>query len=635
MQLSPLKLSKSPDKASLLPLGTLARLPYVCPWCLVWFTSELKNHITSSTHKGHMFHEKYKMMQKDHPEQFNRAVTDLNKQGRLRNNKRALEKKDRNIIPIRRAKANGKVVSSSKTMEYIWCTLCSAAVTKKGFRESHIASCAKNKELVVSKEASSVLAKKASPVFHTEDQQIELLLKDKEGFYKEVLFPINKDRLALTHFALEDKVANALVSRMASGSKSKNSWVPKIRLWLRLLFNIFQFFVNKYGAECSSVTYFMQYDKWHVNGKDESVPLMIECCHFVCGLNKETHEFARVNDVMTMSSLLQSTADITLNHLHHEKGDNVDWCFEATKLQNFLTSETWKLYTVRNAAVQKAKQINYQKVMVDIEDYKFFLNFVESLSREAYTRLRIAYEAKDKPAAVKAYTQLIKTLPVAIGTFTYRRLTEPFVMKVYEFLLRPDLDDLLRKHAHLLTDGTKAEIGKVFVIESKGKGFLPVMSIAKKEWEVPMALLADQDFRNYMGVLPSNDRLFATIGTGGRGFMDPSSCQSKLSKMCKPHVSNHTHLRSRHFRSTFATNMGGMNLTYNSKKLLCSMMGHTLAVHELHYNIPQPLNMAAQMGFACHASAEDRIKNMHKMTIEDMVDMHTESTADPPPEVDM
>lgn len=620
MQLSPVKVAKAPANPSMLQLKSMKRLPHICPWCLRWVKGTLKQHLLTKVHKKHILIADLLVKKGEGKKVFGKECSRLNLQGRLRNNIRAIEKGDRQIVPARRTKNT----SLAHTSTMVWCSLCSKLVTKKAYRESHLLVCTKEKELKLSKAMVKQLSKKAEPIVEPEEVAINRLLENQELAFKEVLFYMRSDRLALTEFATTDPVARALVSRMASNGRGKNNWVAPIRLRLRLLFDVFKYFKSIYGDRCNSVMDVMRYQLWHATSSEGEYPVLITCCHKICQRNPEDNTFKKYNEVMNLSGTLQRMADIVVNQIHHSEEEWQFWMGQGKSFTDFSTSETWKLYTVRPAARQKATLIHFKKEMVPPEDFKYYLDLVEDLTKDCYLKLLGAWNAKIYHACVAAHQALIEVLPIAIGAFSYRRVSEPFQFKTDDYFQRANMDKLLADHNNIIDPGAITEIMKVFVIETRGKGDNPVLSVVKSFILAMLDLLCDPVYRQFIKIPERNKLIFASLRSrDAMGHQTPSRCQAKFARMCEGYVTNHKYLRSRHFRMTFATNLCAMNLTYNTKKLMCALMGHKLGVHELHYNVPQPLQLAAYMGFACQASADNRIVDMRTSTIEDQVKLQT------------
>lgn len=235
----------------------------------------------------------------------------------------------------------------------------------------------------------------------------------------------------------------------------------------------------------------------------------------------------------------------------------------------------------------------------------------------------------DLTAAKIAHDKLVRSLPSAVGTYSYRRVSEPFNFKRRDYNKRPDMEKELQDNAHLLAEGEKAEIRRVFVLESRGKGDNPILTVIKVEWLPMFELLNNDEFRNWIGLDSANMYIFGTQKSqDGLGHANPSACQRHLAELCKDLVADHTLLRSRNFRVTFATNLSALNMTYRSKGLMCDLLGHQLSVHESHYNISQSLQMASMMGFACRASAENKIKDLHTQTIEEQLNISIDTSQD-------
>jgi hypothetical protein len=616
-QLSPRKLAKSPKTASLLSLDAMERLPYVCPWCLKWFFSSLANHICSGSHTNHIFHKKYIDMMTEDPVEFKKACAKANTKGRLRNNIRALKQKDRPIIPARRTK---DTVSHIKNL--VWCTICNKPVAKKSYKEQHLVNCAKKKEVRLTPETKTVLLRNVDTLVEEESVTVARLLNTLPHSIRVILIDLRVDRLALTQFVVNDKVARAMLIRVAFTNSGKFNWLQDIRKRLRLLYQIFMYFVAVLGDKVTCVLDIMVYDVYRICGAKSEMPAIVECCHAVCEKDELEPTFAKFNEVMMFSSLLKTVSDIIENHLFHATEVRDKWTREGHLLLGFLESPSWKMFTVRAACRQKSLKVTFKKVIVEAKDFEVYLNLIERLSREHYARLLKAYAERNKMLCRTAHGQLVESLPTAIGTFTYRRVTEPFQFTLRDFEERPDLQEMLQQNGKRFSQEATNEVQKVFVLESRGKGDNPVMSVVKMEWMEPMAFLSDGDFRTFIGIPAENKLVFAKLNSRyGLGHANASQCQAKFARMCKDKVKNHLHLRTRNFRVSCASRLGGMQLTHTTTKLLCDLFGHSRAVHEKIYEIPQPLQMAAMMGFMCHASANDMVSSLTAKTIEGQLKM--------------
>lgn len=563
-----------------------------------------------------MFYKKYKVMKETDPKRFSTEIGLLNIQGRHRNNVRALELRDRKIVPARRGRVH------ERNNKLVWCTLCRKALTRKAFRETHLTSCTASRTVQVNKETQALLAKNAVPVMEPDNVVMQRLLGGKDLNFKEVLYDLRVERVAITKFVLNDEVAEALLTRMASSGRGKANWVTACRLRLKCLFEIYKYFRATCGDSCRNVKEMMRYSVWHATADDGVLPRLVACCHSICGKDPFTNTFKKYNLVMMMSGVLHQTSDVLENQLHHDEKEKVKWSKEGERLARFLMSETWRIFTVRVAARQKALMVKFKKVMVKYEDFKFYLSLAEKKARKAFRQLARAWAAKDKAACTKEHKVLVETLPIAIGTFSYRRVSEPYLITLRNYRERPDLKQLGEDHDHLISEGAKQEIDRVMVIESRGKGDNAVLTVVKTEWKEALDLLSSPEFRNFLTIPEENQFLFGLRrARDSTGHAIPSRCQAAMAVECIGFVENHLDLRSRNFRMTFATNLGGMDLTYHTKKQICALMGHSLPVHERFYNIPQPIQMAAYMGFACHASAENKIKEVHDKTIESLVNL--------------
>jgi hypothetical protein len=622
MQLSPMKVTSLQSVASIYDRKAWPRLPKVCPWCLRWFNSTIETHITSNHHKHHIFYEEYRIMKKNDPKNYMASVKRLHNQGRCRNNIRALEQRDRQIIPARRVPQHKQKQHEEKQ---VWCMLCKTAVSKKALRESHLQICAKRKELKLTKANSKLVTKNAEPLIEPEAVTIERLLEGKDHAFKEVLYPLKKDRLAIIQFVMNDAVAFALLSTLISNGRNKANYIPQTRSTIRIAFNILLFFLAQPGLKCKTLLDVMDYNVWHFAENGE-LPLLVKCCHANCGYDPQTHTFRSPNEVMSTSSVVQNVADIGLNHLHHSDEDKREKMTKnATAMLSFTGSTAWKNFTVRPAARQKAAQINFRSILVPQKDLEYYMKHLDNKAKRGIKDMICAYKARDKEACREAHIVVTEALPSAIGTYCYRRLAETYILTISDFQRRPDMTALQKTYGHTMTVGELDQVKRLFTFEHRTKHDNPVITLAKVEYMNTLILLCDKKFRDFIGLPADNKYVFGTLKSrDALGHANPSRCQERFSKECENHVENHKHLRTRHLRMTFATRMVEMNLTYKTKKHMCAMMGHSLDVHERSYNKPQHLQVTATMGFALWASANNKLQHLKQKSIEDQLKLTPE-----------
>jgi hypothetical protein len=604
------------------------RIPNVCPWCLCHIKSSLKDHIVSKHHKGHILQDDYIKMKKEDPQRFSTEMSKLNKQGRLRHNLRALELKDRKIIPARRA-SKTKADKTKLRESLVWCTLCRTVLNKKGLRDTHLKVCSAKKSLQLTKDNTLEITRTAELLLEPEAVTMQRLLKDKSLAFQEVLFDLTKDRLAITNFVVNDPVAHALLDRLTINGSGKNFWKTGVRKRLRVLFYTWRYCKAVYGDKVRDVMDMLDYSLWHEPQADGH-SFLINCLYEVCGYDPKTKTFKLYNDVMTFSSVLKEYSNIIEFQMHHRNPEErLRHMTNGNLLTAYLHSDAWKCYTVRLAARQKAKKLNFKTVMVPVKDYITYLAHAEKLCHETFTKLKDNYQERNRSGCITYHQTLIGVLPTAIGAFSARRVSEPFVFTVEDFVTRPDMDQLRRDYATRMKPGALAETERYIYMTSFGKGSNRVSTIVKVEFLEMLELLTSDDYRDFMEVPPNNRYLFPSLrSTSGFGHANPSRWQSKLAVQVKDLVEDHTKMRTRHFRMTFSTTLGGLNLTYKAKKLLCALLGHSLDVHERSYNVPESLQVTATMGFATRMMGEDKLKNMTDQTIEDMLNKNMQNAAD-------
>jgi hypothetical protein len=571
----------------------------------------------SNHHQHHMFYDQFRVMKKQEPKKYMTSVKRLHHQGRCRNNIRALELRDRQIIPARRVPKEKQKQHEEKQ---VWCIMCKTAVSKKALRESHLKVCARKKQVTLSKTDTKVVARNAESVVEPEAVTIERLLEGKDHSFKEVLYPLKKDRLAITQFVVNDPVAYALLTTLISNGRNKANHIPQTRLTIRTAFNFLLFFLAQPGLTCTTLLEVLDYNVWHYAENGE-VPLIVKCCQANCGYDPQTHTFRSPNDVMTSSSVIQVMADIVLNHLHYTEDDKrTQMTRNAQSVISFMNSSAWKNFTVKPAARQKAAQINFRSILVPQKDLEYYMNHLDNKAKKSIREMVQAYKDRDKEACRVAHIVVTEALPAAIGTYCYRRLAETYILTIHDFQRRPDMKALQDTYGHTLNEGEKDQVKRVFTLEHRTKHDNPVITLTKVEYRGTMELLCTKTFRDFIGLPSDNKYVFGTLKSrDALGHANPSRCQEKFSKECENFVANHKHLRTRHLRMTFATRMVEMNLTYKTKKHMCAVMGHSIEVHERSYNKPQHLEVAATMGFALWACANDRLKDFKQKSIEDQL----------------
>lgn len=614
LQLSPVKVISSPTNASMLQLEAWPRLPNICPWCLVWYKSTLATHMTSKHHREHPFFTRTLAL-KNNPNEdiWKTEVRRLNLQGRLRNNIRALNLKDRPIVPARRVDEDHVEMHTEKM---VLCQLCKQALSRKAFRETHLKSCPGAQKLKITKTVTKEMAQKAEPLLEPEDVTMQRLLQGKDKAFSELLFDLKKDRLAITLFALRDEVAEAFLIRLAKNGQGKHAWVAQARQRLRLPFYILDYFKVRFGEKCKTLKDVMLYKNWHL--KENGTTALVDCCNKICGYDTGTKKYLRVNDVMTFSSVMQECSDVKQNDLHYEKlEDREESQKEGAYLKQYLTSDSWKLYTVRIAARQKALKINFKSILVSPHDFKVYLTLVEEIAMEESKKLMAAYKGRDRATCFTAHHKFIEAMPIAIGAYSTRRVSEPFHLTISEFEQRADLDQLSKDYDRQMSPMMREEVQSVMLLEQKGKGNLPLLTLIKSHFEEVIQTVCSIDYRKFMRIPDANQYVFASIRSrSALGYADPCRCQARFAKECEGQVKNPDLLRTRHFRMSVSTGLGELDLTYQFKKELCSVLGHSLPVHERSYNMPQALRVAAHMSFAMRSFVEDKLHTMKDKTLE-------------------
>jgi hypothetical protein len=286
---------------------------------------------------------------------------------------------------------------------------------------------------------------------------------------------------------------------------------------------------------------------------------------------------------------------------------------------------------VRVAERQKALKISFKSILVTPHDYKVYLTHVETIAMAEGIKLMTAYKAGDKAACHVAHHRFIEAMPTAIGVFSSRRVSEPFHLTISEFEQRADLATLASDYERHMTERMKEEVRSVLLIEQKGKGNLPLLTLVKSEYEEMLVTVCSIEYRHFLKIPDENRYVFASNRSrSALGYADPCRCQTRFAQECEGRVKNPLILRSRHFRMSVSTGLGQLDLTYELKKELCSVLGHSLPVHERSYNMPQSLRVAAHMSFAMRAFADDRLYDMKDKTLESQMNQDIDVRTDDP-----
>jgi len=557
-------------------------------------------------------------LKKEDPAEFIAECNKLSHQGRLRNNKRAMEDRDRWIIPARR-------VNNEKTREnsLVICHCCNKPLSKQANSRNHIKRCVAmtGKNEILSKSETQRMPKLAQPFHETEEEAVRRELKGKNSVFMEVIWGMRKNRLALAHFAVRDKVACHIVERLIIEKYNRPNLLAKARSRLRLLFEILAYFQN-INSEYSSMMAIMNYDVWHLPHKETKLPNMVMCCHHICGKRDGEWTFERYNDVMTFSSVLQGVSDVIVNAVHHFGLDYAIWKDQSDRLKIFLVSDEWKLPTVRKAAQQKSLLIKFTKTLVPSNDFKAYIQNTESIAKKAAQDMIDSWYNKDKKRCIEAHQIVITAVPTAMGAFSYRRVTETFLLEIDHFQSRQNLEDEVQKERKEVQLRTSNFIQKYFVLESRGKGDNPIMTIVKMIWLNVLALLCRSDFRAWIGLPEQNKKIFGSLRSAGKmGTANAARSQHLYANKVAAEVSDPKILRSRNFRCTLGTKSKEMNLTPLALKLMCALLGHTLEVHLKHYEVPQAIELVSLMGFACEANEAGTFGDHRTKSIEEVIEL--------------
>jgi hypothetical protein len=621
MKLSPVKkVLDTPNKGELLEANLIKRLPYVCPYCLVWFKRPLKEHLFTAVHANHICRKTLDLLKKENKKALKDEMHRLAKLGRRRNNVRAFTLKDRPIIPAYRP-GNKKT-----TQDRFLCQFCWTPITMRSYETTHGEKCIKisGYDGKLSRKQEKMLLAAKQPIFETEDEELAALLSNEPAVFREIFFDMKIDRLKLAKFCVKEEVARHVVLDHDMDKAGSTTRISRTRSIIRMLHAMISYFREIRGDETLSIREAMQYNCWHQMSVNPNVHDLVSCCAHVCGrINKETGEtvFKNENDVMNFSSMMKRVSSVMKFKLHYE--DEIvlgKMLSNSTLLKDYLNSDVWKLETVRPAARQKAEKRSFNKTLVPTEDLKYFLELVEKHARSAISELFKAWKKKNL-ADCKTYAHLVsEALGIAIGTFSYRRLTEPYRITKKDHNDRPDLHELAKTQPKEVQESSAKYIEDYFVIFSPGKSG-KVLSIVKTEWLPVIELMLDKKFRQFVGISDRNNKVFFTPRKSKVHHPNASRAQKKFADLCEGHVKNHKILRSINFRATFATNMTKMDVTYAVKHAMCTMLGHSMEVHERSYEIPQALTAVQLMGFACMASATNTVQEYASKKVEHVLNI--------------
>jgi hypothetical protein len=598
------------------------RQPYVCAWCGGYFAGKPTKHYLSKKHQDHpqytWFFNIHQGRAKDNKAALNKALTELSRKGRYINNIMAVEKKDRPFLPARRADHENTDNQDCRVSEqHVWCTLCKKAMKRKSFKAHLISSCIPRQNMTITPQLTDKVVKDVTHVVESLNRQVARTLQGLPEHIVKIVFEMRKgDKKELALFIKEDCLAREFVHRLVIDGERMPNTAATTRNRLRILYAIHTYFMAN-RPTCDSLQKCLLRENWSFapEGSVAVGPLLVQFVNSHCTYDPRTRSFIKYNDVMTISSIMQTLPDILLTQCHsllttdeaYQKAEA-----QAKWLLTFLSSPAWKMETVRRAAAQKARKSNFHGVKVSAKDISFYITNTEDCARRAWQRLQDAYEKKDRVGAVHAHVDFIGALGIAIGAYSYRRVSEPFQFTIHNYVSRPNLSEMAQEHKHLFKNKEDVpDFREHFIIESLGKGGNPVLTNIKREWEPHLEFLCNMNYRQFIGLHNDNQYILGTPGSrDGLGHPNPCSTQKTYADKCEGNVEDTKHLRSRYLRRSWATDMGKADLKYVQRKGMCLVLGHSMDVHERHYNVPAILEVAMTTVPMCQAMGTNTVEKL-------------------------
>jgi hypothetical protein len=535
--------------------------------------------------------------------------------GDEKHNMATISKVAGNVVPAKRSAA----INGGRRSRLVKCHYCVKYFNFNNFNKRHLRKCkAKYSNSPLKKSPQKGTVMNLSDISNASNLNLPVS-KSASAHLKNVKFILhrmkdkNKD---IENFLYRpDETIVCYVQLIFILQESGNNKLPIIRRNIRLMYNLMENFSKDpaVGSEVVKLRDICRRSVWQgttenmpdFSAPDRIVSIVLE----LCGGDANSPTFQKPNDIMSYSSMLRQLATEVKYTRFASNEERIKWVEECDGLIGYLDSLRWRNYTTRRAGLQKRNEQKLQKIFVDADDLAKYRIKLEENVKASFADLKEAYTKRDKIAANAAYFRLARLHLLLFGLFNARRASEPGYITLENY---NDRNNFSKSHCNLMTEVQQQLAQRFDIFTSKGKGSQKVMSLSKLEWRPYLEWLTDPAVRKFAGVAETCKYMYGSASPDRP--LDFAKMQQTIAHSCG--AKNPNEIRARFIRTTFATTIGKLSLSYPARKMICLLMGHKMDVHDSYYDLPTGLGFGLMVGRALEIFSDGKILQYDGKTLE-------------------
>lgn len=629
LQLSPVKIAKeSPIKVNFISNKT-ERKPNYCLYCGLNKSNNIRQHLLSK----HSSEKEMKVASESSKEEKSKIWSSIVRRGNEKHNQTVIDTKAGALLPAKRSRVK-------KRPALIKCEICSLMFARNHFFTRHLPLCKKKNAEAIAlalKEASAASAQTELTGTLVDVRQLNIAaksLRELKGSYGTTARKIlngmrDKEKKIEEFLCLDDRTVRQMVKDFSLDHESGNNKLQILRKQVRLLHGLYSAFKNH--PEISSSSDFKLQDivrrkVWQGDNEERvelNVDRIVSVILDLCGGTEESNRFERPNDVMSLTSMVRKIAVTVKFTMGYSQAETEFWNVESTHMVDYLSSRRYRGFTTNRAGLQKRLEEKLQKIHIEPEDFVLYCDFLENNCTILYEKLMRTDQTGTE--LKKAYQALAKHHSLLFCAFNAKRSSEPNYITLTDYAA---IDNFSDGTNNLLKTPIQRELaGRFLIISHIGKGTQKVMSLIKQSWNKYLLALTDPEIRMAASIPLDCKYMYGSLSK--ENPIDPRYIQEKVAVQCG--AKHPEHLRSRYIRTTFASTIGKMNITYPAKKMLCLLMGHTMGVHDKFYELPTGLGFSLLMGRALEIFSAGKVDDFQGKSLEEVADIRDPIMAPPNP----
>lgn len=598
-------------------------------YCGLNKSNNIRQHLAAK----HFSEEEMKKASQSSKEEKSKILSSIVRRGNEKHNQTVIDKKSGALLPAKRSRV-------TKRPALIKCEICSLMLARNHFFTRHLPKCKEKhaEEIALAlKEASaaSVATELTGTLVDVRKLNIAAKsLQELKGSYGKTARHIlngmrDKDKKYEEFLCLDDRTVRQMVMDFSLDHESGNNKLQILRKQIRLLHGLYDAFKNH--PEMSSSSDFKLQDivrrkVWQGDNEDRvesGVERIISVILFLCGGSEDSNRFERPNDVMALTSMVRKIAFTVMFSMGYSEADTIFWTAEGNHLVAYLENRRYRGYTTNRAGLQKRLEEKLQKIHIEPEDFVLYCDYLEDNCTMLYEKL--IKNVQTESGVKKAYQALAKHHSLLFCAFNAKRSSEPNYITLTDYF---QIDSFSEGTNSLLKTPIQRELaGRFLIISHIGKGTQKVMSLVKQSWVKYLDALTNPEIRRAAGIHLDCKYMYGSHSK--ETPIDPRYVQSKVAVECGAKIPEH--LRSRYIRTTFASTIGKLNITYPAKKMMCLLMGHTMGVHDKFYELPTGLGFSLLMGRALEIFSAGKVDDFQGKSLEEVADIRDPIMAPPDP----